>query len=156
MRRLYLPWSTDTLQQTSLSTEIRRRLDSHWKTMSDFSFDCARCNENRTFQIVCRNDGRICPGISPLNTTTSYMLNAGHWQVIFLALGINCQKDITNEDAYTKSGLLPFSQTIRKRIFRLICNSLRLQNRSIFFLGSMLQHFNVVFSVRRGQGQTWN
>ena len=82
----------------------------------------------------------------PLNPTTSNMLNAGHWQMIHAALAINWRSNITNEEVYAKSGLLPFSQTIRKRRLHLIGHSLRLQNRSATPLGSMLQNLNVVFS----------
>ena len=91
----------------------------------------------------------------PRNLTTSNMLDAGHRQMIRAALGINWQNKITNEEAYAKSGLLPFSQPIRKRRLHLIGHSLRLQNRSTTPLGSMLQHLNVVFSLCRGQGRTW-
>ena len=87
----------------------------------------------------------------PLNPPTSNMLDAGHRQMIRAALGINWQNNITNEEVYAKSGLLPFSKTIRKR--RL--HSKRLGNRSTTPLGSMLQNLNVVFSLRRGQGRTW-
>ena len=51
----------------------------------------------------------------PLNQTTSNMLDAGHRQMIRAALDINWQNNITNEEAYAKSGRLPFSQTIQKR-----------------------------------------
>ena len=91
----------------------------------------------------------------PLNPTTSNMLDAGHRQMIRAALGINWQNNITNEEGYAKSILLPFSQTVIKRRLRLIGHSLRLHSRSITPLGSMLQHLDVVFSVRRGQGRTW-
>ena len=91
----------------------------------------------------------------PLNLTTSNMLDAGHRQTIGAALGINWQNNITNEEDYAKSGLLPFSQTIRKRRLHLIGHSLRLQNRSTTPLRSMLQNLDVVFSIRRGQGRTW-
>ena len=67
----------------------------------------------------------------PFNPTASNMLNAGHRQMIRAALDINWQNNITNEEAYGKSGLLPYSQTIRQRRFRLIGRSLRLQSRSI-------------------------
>ena len=90
-----------------------------------------------------------------LNPTTSNMLDAGHRQMIRAALCINWQNNITNEEVYAKSGLLPFSQTIRKRRLRLIGHSFRLQDRSITPLGSMLQNLSVVFSARRGQGRTW-
>ena len=89
------------------------------------------------------------------NPTTSNMLDASHRQMIRAALSINWQNNITNEEVYTKSGLLPFSQTIRKRRLNLIGYMLRLQNRSTTPLGSMLQNLNVVFSLRRGQGRTW-
>ena len=91
----------------------------------------------------------------PINPTTSNMLDAGHRQMIRAALGINWRNNITNEKVYAKSGLLPFSRTIRKRRLRLIGRSLRLQNRSTAPLGSMLQNLSVVFSLRRGQGRTW-
>ena len=91
----------------------------------------------------------------PLHPTTSNMLDAGHRQMIRAALGINWQNNITNEEAYVKSGLLPFSQTMRKRRLHLIGHSLRLQNRSTTPLGSMLQNLGVVFSLRCGQGRTW-
>ena len=99
----------------------------------------------------------------PLNPTTSNMLDADHrqigrwhhWQMVRAALAINWRNNITNEEAYAKSGLLPFSQTIRKRRLHLIDHSLRLQNRSITPLGSMLHNLNVVFSLRRGQGRKW-
>ena len=91
----------------------------------------------------------------PLNPTTSSILDAGYRQMICAALGINWRNNITNEEVYAKSGLLPFSQTIRKRRLHLIGHSLRLQNRSTTPLGSMLQNLNVVFSLRRGQGRAW-
>ena len=91
----------------------------------------------------------------PLNPMTSNMLDAGHRQMIHAALGINWRNNITNEEAYAKSGLLPFSQTIRKARLHLIGHSLRLQNRSTTPLVSMLQNLDVVFSLRRGQGRTW-
>ena len=91
----------------------------------------------------------------PLNPTTSNLLDAGHRQMIRAALGINWRNNITNEEAYAKSGLLPFSKGIRKRRLHLIGHLLRLQNRSTTPLGSMLQNLDVVFSVRRGQGRTW-
>ena len=76
----------------------------------------------------------------PLNPAMSNMLDAGHRQMIHAALGINWQNNITNEEAYGKSSLLPFSQTIRKRRLHMIGHSLRLQNRSTTPLGSMLQN----------------
>ena len=82
----------------------------------------------------------------PINPTTSNMLDAGHRLIISAAFGINWQNNITNEEAYAISGLLPFSQTIRKRRLRLIGHSLRLQNRSTTPLVSLLQKLNVVFS----------
>ena len=91
----------------------------------------------------------------PFNPTTSNMLDAGHRQMIRTALGINRQNHITNKEAYAKFGLLPFSQTIRKKRPRLIGHSLRHQSRYITSLGSLLQDINVVFSVWRGQGRTW-
>ena len=93
--------------------------------------------------------------LESLNPTTSNMLDAGHWQMIRAALGINWRNNITNEEAYAKSGLLPFRQTVRKRRLHLIGHLLRLQNLSTTPLGSMLQDLNVVFSLRRGQGRTW-
>ena len=86
----------------------------------------------------------------PLNTSNSNMLDADHRQMIRSALGINWLNNITNEKAYAKSGLLPFSLSIRKIRLRLIGHSLRLQNRSTTPLGSMLQNLSVVFSSRRG------
>ena len=91
----------------------------------------------------------------PLNPTTSNILDAGHRQMIRAALGINWKNNITIEEAYANSGLLPLGQTIRKRRLRLIGHSLRLQNRSTTPLGSMQQNLIVVFSLRRGQGRTW-
>ena len=91
----------------------------------------------------------------PLNPTTSNLLDAGHRQMIRAAIGINLQNNITNVEAYAKSGLMPFNQTIRKRRLHMIAHSLRLQNRSTTPLGSMLQNLSVVFSLRRGQGRTW-
>ena len=84
---------------------------------------------------------------------TSNMLDAGHRQMIRAALGINRQNNITNKEAYTKSGLLLFSQTIQKRRLRLISRSLGLQRRSITNLVSILQNLNVIFMVWRGQGR---
>ena len=86
---------------------------------------------------------------------TSNMLDAGHRQMIRAALGINWQNNISNKEVCTKSGLLPFSQTIRKRRHHLIGHSLRLQNRSSTPVGSMLQNLDIVFSLRCGQGLTW-
>ena len=43
------------------------------------------------------------------------MLDASHRQMIRAALGINWKNNITNEEVDAKSGLLPFSQTIRKK-----------------------------------------
>ena len=91
----------------------------------------------------------------PFGPTTSNMLDAGQRQMIRAALRINWQNNIMNEDFYSKSGLLPFSQTIRKRRLSLIGHSLRLQSRSTTPLGLMLQHLDVVFSLRRGQGRAW-
>ena len=90
----------------------------------------------------------------PLNPTTSNILEAGHRQMIRAALGVNWQNNITNEEAYAKSGLLPFSQNIRKRRLRLIGHLLRLLNQSTTPVGSMLQNHYVVFSFRRGKGRT--
>ena len=91
----------------------------------------------------------------PPNPTTSSMLNAGHRQMIRAAHGINWQNNITNDEYYSTSVLLPLSQTIRKRGLRLVGYSLRLQSRSITPLGSMLQNLSVVISVLREQGRTW-
>ena len=91
----------------------------------------------------------------PLSPTTSNMLDAGQRQMIRAALRINWQNNIMNEDFYSKSGLLPFSQTIRKRRLSLIGHSLRLQNRSTTPLGSMLHNLDVVFTVRHGHGRMW-
>ena len=91
----------------------------------------------------------------PLNQTTSNMLDAGHRQMIRVALGIDWQNNITNEEIYAKSGLLPFSQTIRKRRLHLIGHWLRLQSQSATPLWSMLQNLNIVFSLQRGQDRTW-
>ena len=82
------------------------------------------------------------------------MFDVGNRQMTRAALDINWQNNITNEESYAKSGLLPFSETFRKRILRLIGHSLRLQNRSTTPLGSMLLSLNVVFSLRRGQSRT--
>ena len=71
----------------------------------------------------------------PLNPTTSNMLDAGHRQLLRAALGINWRSNITNEEVYAKSGLLLFSQTIRKRRLHLIGHLLRLQHRSATPLG---------------------
>ena len=81
----------------------------------------------------------------PLNPTTSNMLDAGYRQMIRAVLGINWQNNLTNEEVYAKSDLLPISHTIRKRRLHLIGHSLRHQNRSSTRLGSMLQNHNVVF-----------
>ena len=89
-----------------------------------------------------------------LNPTMSNMLDAGHQQMIRAALGINWQNNITNEEPYAKSGLLLFSQTIKKIRLHLIGQSLRPQDPSTTPLWSMLQNINVVFSSRRGQGRT--
>ena len=83
------------------------------------------------------------------------MLDAGHRQMIRAAHGIDWRCNITNEEHYANSGLLPFSETIRKRRLCLIGHLLRLQNRSSTPFGSMLQNLSVVFSLRRGQGRTW-
>ena len=90
----------------------------------------------------------------PLNPTTSNVLDAGHRQLIQAALSISWHNNLTNEEVYAKSGLLPFSQAIRKRWLRLIGHSLCLQSWSVSPLGSMLQNLSV-FSIRRGQSQTW-
>ena len=82
----------------------------------------------------------------PINPTMSNTLDVGHRKMISAALGINWQNNITNEEANAKSGLLPFSQTIRKRWLRLIGLSLRLHNRSTTPLVSMLQKLSAVFS----------
>ena len=58
------------------------------------------------------------------------MLDAGHRKMIRAAIGINWQDNITNDEAKAKSGLLPFSQAIRKRRLHLIGHSLRQLNRS--------------------------
>ena len=108
-----------------------------------------------TFQIGRQNDSSLCIGIPPLNPTTSNILNASHRQMIRAALGINWQYNITNKEVNAKSGILPFSQAIKKRRLHLIGHSLHLQNRSTTPLGSMLQNLSVVFSLRRGQGRTW-
>ena len=104
--------------------------------------------------IRCQNNSCICSEAPPLIPTMSNMLNAGNRLMIHAALGINWQNNITSKDAYAKSGLLLFSQTIRKRRLRLIGHSLCLQSRSITPLLSMLQHLNVLFSVQHGQGRT--
>ena len=51
----------------------------------------------------------------PLNPTTSNMLDAVHRQMIRAAFGINWRNNTTNDEAYAISGLLQFSQTIRKK-----------------------------------------
>ena len=91
----------------------------------------------------------------PLKPTTSNMLDAGHRQMISAALGINWRNNITNDEAYAQSCLLPFSQTIRKRRLHLIGHSLLLQNRSTTPLWSMLQTLSpysryAVVRVERG------
>ena len=86
----------------------------------------------------------------PLRPTTSNMLDAGHLQMVRAALIIIWQNNFTNEEAYAKSGVLPFSQAIRKRRLHLIDHSLRLLNRSTTPLRSILQNLGVVFSLRRG------
>ena len=91
--------------------------------------------------------------LESLNLTTRNIFDAGHQQMICTALSINWQNNIMNEEVCAKSGLLPFSQTIRKRRLRLVRHLMRLQSRPITPLWSMLQH--LVFSVRRGQGRTW-
>ena len=48
----------------------------------------------------------------PLNPVTSNILDAAHRQMIGAALGTIWQFNITNEEDYAKSGLLPFSHTI--------------------------------------------
>ena len=47
----------------------------------------------------------------PLSSTTSNMLNAGHRQMFRAALGIDWRNNITNEEKYTNSDLLPFRQS---------------------------------------------
>ena len=74
----------------------------------------------------------------PHNLTTSNMLDAGHLQMIRAVLGFNWQNNITNEEVYAKSGLLPFSQTNRKRRLGLFGQSLHLQSLSVTPLGSVL------------------
>ena len=85
----------------------------------------------------------------------SNMLDAGHQQMIRAAIGINWLNNITYEEAYAKSGLLPFSQAIRKRRLLLISHSLRLLSQFITPLGSIRLHHSVVSSVRREQDRTW-
>ena len=60
-----------------------------------------------------------------------------------------------SKEVYAKSGLLPFSQSIRRRRLHLIGHLLRLQSRSIKPLWSMLLNLNVVFSLHLGQSRTW-
>ena len=67
----------------------------------------------------------------PLNLTSSNMLDVGHRQMIYAALVINWQNNITNKEVYVKSGLLPFSQIIRKRRLHMIGHSLCLQIRPL-------------------------
>ena len=123
--------------------------------MSVFLFDCTRCIENLAFQISFRNDSSLCTVI-PLYPFTSNMFDPSHRQRIHAALGINWQNNITNEEVYAKSGLLPFSQIIRKKT-TLLDRPLVASSESIYHtsLLSILQHLSVVFSVRRGQDQTW-
>ena len=84
------------------------------------------------------------------------MLDAGHRQIIRAALGVYWQRNFTNDKANSLSGLLPFSQTLRKCRLRLIYHSMHVQFLSITTLRLMLKILNVVFSVRRVQGRTWN
>ena len=77
------------------------------------------------------------------NQTSKIKHQIKHRQMFRAALGIDWRNNITNEENYANSGLLPFSQTIRKRILRLIGHLLRLQIRSATPLGLILKNLNV-------------
>ena len=91
----------------------------------------------------------------PLHLATSIMFDACQRQMIDTALCINWQNNFKNEEVYAKSVFLAVQQEYQKRTLQLIGHSLHLQSRFIIPLGSMLHDLNAVFSVRRGQGQTW-
>ena len=142
--------------QRSSEVVIRQGFPAIWTAIINYvrvSFDGTRCIENQTSQIVRRSDSSLCNGITPLNPTTSNMTDFGHRRMIRAVLSINWQNNITNEDDYTKSGHLPFSQAVQERRLRLIDHSLWLHCRSITPLGSILQKICVGFTVWRGQGR---
>ena len=66
----------------------------------------------------------------PINPMTSNLLDAGHRLMICTAPGINWLNNITNKEVCAKSGLVPFSQTIRTDRLCLIGHSLRLQSQT--------------------------
>ena len=144
------------LPTLSSKVVIRQRFSAAWSAISKlhpvFHSTAPDALEIKLLKSAVKTIAAYALESLPLNPTTPNMLDAGHRQMIGAALGINWQNNIMNEEVYAKSGLLPFSQTIRKGRLHLIGHSLRLQNRSTTPLGSMLRHLSVVFLLRRGQG----
>ena len=151
--------TTILVYQHSSKVFIRQRFAAAWTAIGElrpmFHSTAPDALKIKLFKSVVEAIAAYALESLPLNPTTSNMFNAGHRQMIRTALGIDWQNNITDEEAYAMSGLLPFNQAIRKIRLHLIVHSLHLQNRSTTPLGSMLQNLNVVFSLRRGQGRTW-
>ena len=139
------------LPTLSSKVAIRQRLAAIWSAISKlrpmFHSMTPDVLKIKLFKSAVETIAAYALESLPLNPLTPNMLDAGHQQLIRVELGINWQNNITNEEAYAKSGLLPFSQTIRRRSLRLIGHSLRIQSRSITPLGSILQNHDVVFRV---------
>ena len=148
-----------SLPTLSSKVVIRQRFAAAWSEIGIlrpmFHSTAPDALKIKLFQSAVETTAAYALESIPLNPTMSNMLDAGHRQMIRAALGINWQNNITNKLAYTKSGLLPSSQTIRKRRLSLIGHKLRLQNPSTTPLGSMLHSLNIVFSLRHRQGRTW-
>ena len=137
---------------TTLSSKvvIRQRFTADWSAIGKlrpmYHSMAPDAMKIKFFKSAVKSIAADALEFQPINPTTSNMFDAGHRQMISAELGITWQNNITNEEAYAKSGLLPFSQTIRKGRLRLIGHSLRLQNRSTTPLVSLLQKLMVVFS----------
>ena len=142
--------------QNSIKVVIRQRFAAAWtaigKLRTIFHSAAPEVMKIKLFKSAVKTIDVYALESCLLNSMMSYMLNAGQRQMIRAALGINWQNNITNEEEYAKSGLQPFSQTIRKRRLCLNGQSLHLQSRSTTPLGLMPQILNIVFPVRCGQG----
>ena len=113
----------DYLGQPTLSSKvvIRKRLAASWSAIGKlrpmFHSTATDALKIKLFKSAVETIAPYALESLPLIPTTSDMLDAGHRQMIRAALGINWQNNITNEEAYAKSGLLSLSLTIRKEDF---------------------------------------
>ena len=112
------------LPTLSSKVVIRQRFAAVWSAIGKlcpmFHLTAPDAMKIKLFKSAVKTIAACALESLPLNPTTSNMLDVSNKKtrsMIRTALSINWQNNITNEEAYSKSCLLPFSQTIRKEDF---------------------------------------